>query len=187
VWKAVYAVQIQRRQSRILPTNGQSPHFFLADNPTLAVVISVEAAHVDNTILRDYLTSEVALEKPEIGSTDPNIPIDNNCTDDTLHLGMPGGSGDYEDECDKGDDSPRLNPRGLTWQQVMSIGMRVTMAMMRMQMRYMKHCQPMMDQRRMWRTEGIVLESLKIKHGNDADADEEEEASQADDRSTQNV
>ena len=45
----------------------------------------------------------------------------------------------------------------------------------------------MMDQRRMWRTEGIVLESLKIKHGNDADADEEEEASQADDRSTQNV
>jgi len=25
-----------------------------------------------------------------------------------------------------------------------------------------KHRKPMMDQRRMWRTEGIVLESLKI-------------------------
>jgi len=39
----------------------------------------------------------------------------------------------------------------------------------------------MMDQRRMWRTEGIVLHSVKIGHGNDANADEEEEASQADD------
>jgi len=38
----------------------------------------------------------------------------------------------------------------------------------------------------MWRTEGIVLESVKIAHGDDADADEEE-ASLADDRSTQNV
>jgi len=65
-----------------------------AENPTPAVVISVEAAHVDNAIHLDYLTSEVALEEPEIGSTDPNIPIDNNCTEDELHLGMPGGSGD---------------------------------------------------------------------------------------------
>jgi len=24
------------------------------------------------------------------------------------------------------------------------------------------HCKPMMDQRRIWRTEGIVLESVKI-------------------------
>jgi len=39
----------------------------------------------------------------------------------------------------------------------------------------------------MWRTEGIVLESVKIGHGDDADADEEEEASLADDGSTQNV
>jgi len=39
----------------------------------------------------------------------------------------------------------------------------------------------------MWRTEGIVLESVKIEHGDDADADEEKEASQADDGSTQNV
>jgi len=45
-----------------------------AENPTPAVVISVEAARVDNAILLEYLTSEVAPEEPEIGSTDPNIP-----------------------------------------------------------------------------------------------------------------
>jgi hypothetical protein len=49
-----------------------------AENPTPAVVISVEAACVDDAILLAYLTSEVALEDPEIRSTDPNIPIDNN-------------------------------------------------------------------------------------------------------------
>ena len=69
-----------------------------AENPTPAMVISVGAARVDNAILLDYLTSEVALEEPEIGSTDPNIQIDNNCTDDELHFGIPGGRGDYEDE-----------------------------------------------------------------------------------------
>jgi len=45
----------------------------------------------------------------------------------------------------------------------------------------------MMDQCRMWRTEGIVLESVKIGYGDDADVDGEEEASLADDWSTQNV
>jgi len=54
-------------------------------------------------------------------------------------------------------------------------------------MRRKKHRKPMMDQRRMWRTEGIVLESVTIGHGDDADADEEEEASLADDGSTQDV
>jgi len=39
----------------------------------------------------------------------------------------------------------------------------------------------------MWRTESRVLESAKIGHGDDADADEEEEASQANDGSMQNV
>jgi hypothetical protein len=65
-----------------------------AVNRTPAVVISGEAARVDNAILLDYLTSVVALEEPEIGSTDPNIPIDNNRTDDKVHFGMPGGNGD---------------------------------------------------------------------------------------------
>jgi len=45
----------------------------------------------------------------------------------------------------------------------------------------------MIDQRRMWKTECIVLESVKIGHGDDADADEEEEALLADDGSMQNV
>ena len=35
-------------------------------------------------------------------------------------------------------------------------------ATMRMRLQRNKHRKPMMDQRRMWRTEGIVLESVKI-------------------------
>jgi len=62
-----------------------------AQNPTAAGVISTEAASVDNAILLDYWTSEVALQEPEIGSTDSNILIHNNCTDDKLHFWMPGG------------------------------------------------------------------------------------------------
>jgi len=66
--------------------------------------ISVEAVRVDNAILLDNLTSKVVLEEPEIGSTGPNIPIDNNCTDDELHFGMPGSSGDHKDEGDERDE-----------------------------------------------------------------------------------
>jgi hypothetical protein len=44
----------------------------------------------------------------------------------------------------------------------MSMGMSASMAAMWMRMRRITHCKPMMDQRRMWRTEGIVLESVKI-------------------------
>jgi len=72
-----------------------------AENPTPAVVISMEAARVDNAILLDYLTSEVALLDPVIPSTDPNNPINNNCMNDELHLGIQGRSGDSEDARDK--------------------------------------------------------------------------------------
>jgi len=44
----------------------------------------------------------------------------------------------------------------------MSTGMTATMVMMQMWMRRKKHRRPMMDQCRIWRTEGIVLESVKI-------------------------
>jgi hypothetical protein len=44
----------------------------------------------------------------------------------------------------------------------MSTGMRARMATMRMQMRRKKLRKPMMDQHRMWRTEGIVPDSVKI-------------------------
>jgi hypothetical protein len=60
-----------------------------AENPTPATVISTDAVSVDNAILLDYLTSEVALEEPEIRSTDREIRTDNTCTDDKLHFGMP--------------------------------------------------------------------------------------------------
>jgi hypothetical protein len=71
------------------------------ENPQPAVVISVDAACIDNAICFDYLTSKVAPEESEIGSTDPNIPVDNNCTHDELPFVMPGDSGDYDDEGDK--------------------------------------------------------------------------------------
>jgi len=80
-----------------------------AENAMPAVVISVEEALVDNTILLDYLTSGVVLEEPEIRSTDQNIPINNRCTDDELHFGMPGGSGDYKDESDDIDESNAIH------------------------------------------------------------------------------
>jgi hypothetical protein len=79
------------------------------ENPTPAVVISIEAVRIDDAILHDYLTSEVALEQHQIRSTDPNIPIHNNCTDDELHFGMPGDSGDYEDEGDKSDECDAIH------------------------------------------------------------------------------
>jgi hypothetical protein len=75
-----------------------------AENPMPAVVISLDAARVDNAIHLDYLTSRAALEKPELRSADPNILIDSNCADDELHFGMPEGSGDYEDEGDERDE-----------------------------------------------------------------------------------
>jgi hypothetical protein len=81
-----------------------------AENPTPAIVNSVEAAPVDNAILLEYLTSEVALENPQIRSTDPNIRIDNNCMNDELHFGTLGASRNYEDEGDESDDAdPNAN------------------------------------------------------------------------------
>jgi hypothetical protein len=131
-----------------------------AENPTPAVVISVEAARVDNAILLDYLTSEVAIEEPEIGSTDPNIPMDNNCTDDELHFGMPGGSGDFEDEGDESDAIPTA-----------SRGQRAATELERFDLG----------------TSDVDGYEGEDGDDADADADEEEEASQADDGSTQNV
>jgi hypothetical protein len=107
------------------------------------------------------LASEVALEKPEIGITHPNIPIDNNCTDDNLDFGMPGGSGDYEDEGDQSDMCDAI---------------------------------PTASQRRGPAAElerfdlGISnIDGYEGEDGDNADPDEEEEVSQADDGSTQHV
>ena len=132
-----------------------------AENPTPAVVISMEAAHVHNGILLDYLTSEVVLEEPGIGSTDPNIPIHNNCTDDPLHFGMPGDSDDYDDEGDEINYSDAIptasrRRRAATWLERFD----------------------------------LATSDVDGKEGHDsddADENEDEEASQADDGSKQNL
>jgi len=129
-----------------------------AENPTPAVVISVEAASGDNAILLDYLTSEVALEEPKIGSTDSNIPIDNNCTDDELHFGMPGGSGDFEDEGDESDVIPTASRR--------------------------RRAATVLERFDLGTSD---VDGYEGEDGDDADADEEEEPSQAEDGSRQNV
>jgi hypothetical protein len=56
-------------------------------------------------------------------------------------------------------------------------------------MRRKKHRKSMMDQCRMWRTDlgPSDVDGCEGKDGNDTDADEEDEASPADDGSTQNV
>jgi len=52
---------------------------------------------------------------------------------------------------------------GLTLEPVMWTGMNARMATMGMRMRRNKHRKPMMDQRRMCRIKGIVLEGVKIR------------------------
>jgi len=132
-----------------------------AENPIPAVVISVEAARVDNAILLDYSTSHEALDEPEDRSTDPNILIDNNCTDDELHFRMPGSSGDNTDEGDESDECDIIpsasRPRQPTTQlERIDLGT-------------------------------SDVDRYEGEDGDNADADEEEEGSQADDGSTQNV
>jgi hypothetical protein len=128
------------------------------ENPTPARVFSVEAVCVDNAILRYDLTSEVVLEEPEIGTTDPNIPIDNDCTDDEPDFGRPGGSGDFEDEGDERETIPNTSRRrqAVTELERFVLGTR-------------------------------DVNMYEGDDGDDVDEDEEEEASQANDGSTQNV
>jgi hypothetical protein len=129
-----------------------------AENPMPAVVISVEAARVDNTILLDYLAFKVAPKEPEIGSTEPNIAIDNNCQDDEHHFEMPGGSGDYADEGDESD--VRNEITSVSWGRLPTTEL---------------------ESFDLGTRDGDGYEG---KDGDDAAADEEEEASKADDGST---
>jgi hypothetical protein len=122
------------------------------------VVIRVEAARVDNAMLLDYLTFEVALGEPEIGSTDPNIPIGNNSTDDELHFGMPRGSGDIEDEGDESDTIPTASRRRQAATELERFDLSTS-----------------------------DVDRYEGEDGDDVNANEEEEALQADDGSTQNV
>jgi len=127
------------------------------------VVISVEAAPVDNATVLDCLPFEVALEEPEIGGTNPNIPIDNCCKDDELHFGMPGGSRDHLDEVDETNEHDAISTAS-------------------------RRQKPATELER-FDLGTCNLDRYEGEDGNDADADgdEEEEASQAVDGSTQNV
>jgi hypothetical protein len=132
-----------------------------AENPTPAEVISTEPARVDNAICLDYLTSKVALEEPEIRSTDPNILIDINCMDDELHFTMPGGCENYDDEGDKIDESnthPTASRRRWATTELMKFDLGTS-----------------------------NVDGNKGNDGDDADADEEAEALQADDGLTQTL
>jgi len=121
----------------------------------------VEAESVANASRLDYLVSEVALEDPEIASTNPEITIEYNCTADELHFGMPGGSGEYEDEGDESNGCDGI----LTGSQ---------------------GPQPTTELKRFY----VETSNVDGYEGNDRDdavADEEEDTLQADDGSTQNV
>jgi hypothetical protein len=61
----------------------------------------VEAAHVDNPVLLDYLTTPVMLEETEIGNTDRNIPNVTNCLDDEPNPGMAVGWAGYKEQRDE--------------------------------------------------------------------------------------
>jgi hypothetical protein len=132
-----------------------------AENPMPAAVISTEAGSVDNAILLDYLASEVALEEPEVGSTEPNISTVNNSTDNQLHFGKPGGNGDYEDECDESDMRDAFTTA--SW------GRRPATKLERFALGTSD------------------VEGYEGKNGDNADANEDEEASQANDESTHNM
>jgi hypothetical protein len=125
-----------------------------AENQTPATVISTEATCVDNAIFLDYFTFDVALEDPEIGSTDPNIPIHNNCTDNALHFGTPGGCDDSDNEGDEIDESDAI-----------PTACRQRRATTELERFYLG-------------TSDVV--GYEGDDGDDADADKEEDASQAD-------
>jgi hypothetical protein len=59
-------------------------------------------------------------------------------------------------------DRPQMNSTSLTGKLVMSTGMTVSKVVVGIQIRRNMHLKPMMDQHRMWRTEGMALESVKI-------------------------
>jgi hypothetical protein len=131
------------------------------ENPMPAVVISVEAARLANAILLNYLTSEVALKEREIRSPDRNIPIDNNCMNEALYFRIPEVSVDFEDEGDESDEHDASSTA--------SRGQWATTDLRRSPL------------------ETSDVDGYEGKDGDDADADKEEEPSQADDGSTHNV
>ena len=111
----------------------------------------------------------MALQEPEIGSTDPNILIDNNCTDDELHLRMLEGSWDSEDEGDDSEDRdaiPTDSRRQPPATELDRFHLGISTG----------------D-----RYDGENGDRYEGEDGDNADADEQQKASRADDGTTQNV
>jgi len=160
-WKTVPESYQQRVYNNTLATVKCQIHH--AKNAKPAMFISVEAARVDNAIFLDYLTSEVALEESEIGSSYPKIQIDNNCTNDNLQFGMPGGRGNYEDDGNQTDERNAIPTAS-------------------------RRPHPSTELKRFDLGTGDVegYEGEDGEHA-EADADAEEDASKAEDKSTQNV
>jgi hypothetical protein len=132
-----------------------------AENEMPAKVIRTEAAYIDNAILLYYSTSEVGLEEPEIGSTDLNIPRDYNCKDDERLFGMPGGceaDDDGGDEIDKSDAIPTTSRQRQATTEIERFHLRTS-----------------------------DVDGYEGADGDDADADEEKESSQANDGFTQTL
>jgi hypothetical protein len=105
----------------------------------------------------------MALEEPVIRSTDPNIPINNNCTDSEMLHGMPGGSGDFIDETDQRDERDAI-PTASRQQRLATPPERLDVV-----------------------TSGVDGDEGDGGNDADADVDKEEDASHADDGSTLNV
>jgi len=132
-----------------------------AEIPPPVIVISVEAARGAYAILLAYLTTEVAVEEPEMGSTHHTILIDNNCTDDNLHFQMPGSSGDNKDEGDERNECDAIPTN---------------------------HSQRLATtELEMFELQTRDVHRYEGEDGDDPDANEEEESSQANDESMQNV
>jgi hypothetical protein len=131
------------------------------ETPTPAVVISVEVAWVVNATLLDLETSAVALAGPDTECTDPIVPVDTNCTDNNLLFGMPGGNEEYHDECDYTAEHDAI-PTGSHGQQPATELARLNLGT-------------------------IDVDKYGCEDGDDVDADEVEEASEADIGSMQNV
>jgi hypothetical protein len=131
-----------------------------AEDPTPAVVISMEAAHVDNAILLDHLASKMALDEPEIGITDLNIPIDKIAPMTNFISGCHGAAGITKMKGDESDDCEAIPTAS-------------------------RRQRPLMELEKFDLGTSDV-DGYEGDDGNDADADEEEEASQAVDGSTQN-
>ena len=132
-----------------------------AENRTLAIVISIEAAQVHIAIDHDYWTSKVALEEPEFRSTYQYLLRHNNCTGNKQHCQMLESSRNREDSDEEGEKHDVLPTTD--WRCQASTRL--------------KECA----------LGTSAVDGNEVENGNNVHSDEEEEASQANDGSTQNV